>query len=318
MTSTPSILITIDVEDWFQVENFKPWISYESWGSRELRVERNVHTLLDLFDAVSLFPSSGMPAAPKATFFVLGWIAQRLPHLVREIHNRGHEVASHGFSHALCATQPLGDLKKDLSQSRQLLEEMIGARVHGYRAPSFSVNDDVLQVIEDAGYLYDSSFNSFELNSRYGRLNLADNPRGGVLHLVSPGFFELPVSNLKFGTATLPLGGGGYFRLLPFPFFRLGVHRVLEKEGSYLFYLHPWEIDPEQPRVKEADFSFKFRHYVNLGSTLSKLKRLITSFPKANFSTCRQFINQNITARCARAAENGSDFLVFPEGKIKK
>jgi polysaccharide deacetylase family protein (PEP-CTERM system associated) len=278
------------VEDWFQVENFKPWISYESWDSRELRVERNVHTLLDLFDAFSLCPTGGMSTPPKATFFVLGWIAQRLPHLVREIHNRGHEVASHGFSHVLCTTQSLPDLKTDLIRSRQLLEEIIGAQVHGYRAPSFSVNDDILKVIQDAGYLYDSSFNSFELNSRYGRLNLADNARGGVLYPVSPGFFELPVSNLKFGTATLPLGGGGYFRLLPFAIFHLGVRRVLEKESSYLFYLHPWEIDPEQPRVKEANFSFKFRHYVNLGTTLSKLKRLITSFPHARFTPCRELI----------------------------
>ena len=290
MTSAPSILITIDVEDWFQVENFKPWISYESWGSRELRVERNVHTLLDLFNSVSLCPPGGVPTTVKATFFVLGWIAQRLPHLVREIHNRGHEVASHGFSHDLCATQSLEDLKKDLSQSRQLLEEIIGVRVYGYRAPSFSVNDDVLRVIEDGGYLYDSSFNSFELNSRYGRLSLAGSVREGVLYPVSPGFFELSVSNLKFATATLPLGGGGYFRLLPFPVFRHGVRRVLGKEGSYLFYLHPWEIDPDQPRVKEAGFYFKFRHYVNLGTTLSKLKRLITSFPHARFTTCRDFI----------------------------
>jgi len=290
MTSSPSILITIDVEDWFQVENFKPWISYESWGNRELRVERNVHTLLDLFDAVSMSTPDGMPASPKATFFVLGWIAQRLPHLVREIHKRGQEVASHGFSHALCSNQPLADLKKDLDQSRQLLEDIIGAQVHGYRAPSFSVNDDVLRVIEDAGYLYDSSFNSFELNRRYGRLNLSDRARGGVLYPISSGFFELPVSNLKIGTAVLPLGGGGFFRLLPFPVFRHGILRVLEKEGSYLFYLHPWEIDPGQPRVAKAGFSFRFRHYVNLRTTLSKLKRLITSFPNARFTTCRELI----------------------------
>ena len=143
-------------------------------------------------------------------------------------------------------------------------------------------------------------------------------PEAGVLYPVSPGFFELPVSNLKIGKTIFPLGGGGYFRLLPFPAFRRGIRCMLEKDNAYLFYLHPWEIDPDQPRVKEANFSFKFRHYVNLGTTLSKLKRLITSFPNANFSTCRQFINQNITARCARAAENAADFLVFPEGKTKK
>jgi polysaccharide deacetylase family protein (PEP-CTERM system associated) len=286
-------LITVDVEDWFQVENFRHWKPQSTWASQELRVEKNTRQLLDLFDAASLLQpfNLSIPKPIKATFFILGWIAQRLPRLIREIHARGHEVASHGLSHTLCTAQKLFDLKVDLIQSRQLLEDIIGDRVHGYRAPSFSINNDVLRVIEDAGYLYDSSFNSFEFNSRYGHISLTTKPIDGVLYPVSPVFFELPISNLKFGKIVLPLGGGGYFRLLPFPVFQLGVRRVLEKEGSYLFYLHPWEIDPEQPRVKEANFSFKFRHYVNLGTTLPKLKRLITSFPKANFFTCRHFIN---------------------------
>lgn len=295
MNPTPSILITIDVEDWFQVENFKPWISYDSWDGRELRVERNVHNLLDLFDGISLNEPghSDLSTSPKATFFILGWIAQRLPRLVREIHKRGHEVASHGFSHTLCSSQPLDDLKRDLTESRRLLEEIIGAPIQGYRAPSFSINDDILRVIEDAGYFYDSSYNSFGLNSRYGHVNLSDTPKNGVLFKVSSGFFELPVSNLKIGRAVLPLGGGGYFRLLPFPAFQLGVRRVLQKENAYLFFLHPWEIDSGQPRVEEASLSFKFRHYVNLGTTQSKLKRLITSFPQARFLTCRRFVTES-------------------------
>jgi uncharacterized protein DUF3473/polysaccharide deacetylase len=361
------ILLTIDVEDWFQVENFKKYIPFSSWSDRELRVEKNTHRLLDLFDSIELgkinrkSETSSVQAStrsqhsfsdinlqssianhqsfgnkPKATFFILGWIAERLPNLVREIHSRGHEVASHGYCHELCRDSSLEDLRKDLTNSKKLLEDTLGERIYGYRAPSFSINDDILKVIEDCGYLYDSSYNSFGMHGRYGKISLNGRKRFGIACEISNGFFELPISNLMFSLnpfrtdawskailkpparrglpsglealragsgpggrsapnayrITLPWGGGGYFRLIPFPLFRLGVQSILKKGNDYLFYFHPWEIDPEQPRVRQASSSYKFRHYVNLKRTQKKLTNLINGFSHCRFPTCRQYLEK--------------------------
>jgi hypothetical protein len=247
---TNYILLTIDVEDWFQVENFKPWIPYSSWSSQELRVEKNTHRLLDLFDSFGLTRNSqpstkarwseaeiplkaGQLATRnpiRATFFVLGWLAKRLPHLVREIHARGHEVASHGYKHDLLGQNSLEVLRKDLSDSKKLLEDILGKPVWGYRAPNFAINDDTLKIIEECGYLYDSSYNSFAMHGRYGQMDFSQNKRKGIAIQISksqhprlplPGtggqaaslrgvgsyplyepeastFYELPISNLKF------------------------------------------------------------------------------------------------------------------------
>ena len=310
-----SILITVDVEDWFQVENFKKHIPFSSWDSRELRVEKNTHRLLDLFDSTTLHN----PHTKKlqATFFVLGWLADRLPGLVREIQVRGHEVASHGYLHNLCNFESKEDLIKDLITSKKLLEDILGSAVAGYRAPSFSVTNDILKMIEDCGYTYDSSYNSFEMHGRYGRLSIEGYPQKGIAYQISKNFHELPISNLKlslnknhnnnsFKAARtsgslqpttsnnhrfiFPFGGGGYFRLMPFAIFKYGVKNILKRENAYLFYMHPWEIDPNQPRVKEASASFKFRHYINLAETHKKLQRLTYAFNNCQFSTCRQYI----------------------------
>ncbi|MDM8526419.1 DUF3473 domain-containing protein [Desulfococcaceae bacterium HSG8] len=275
----PSILITIDVEDWFQVENFKSRIPFSSWPSRELRVEKNTLRLLDLLDS------------RRATFFILGWIAERLPGLVREIHDRGHEVASHGYNHNLCNQQSNADLKADLTDSKKRLEDIIGFPVTGYRAPSFSINDDILRIIEDCAYSYDSSYNSFAMHGRYGHADLSGNQRNGIAVRLSDNFHEIPVSNLMIGKRVFPLGGGGYFRLIPFPFFRWGVRKILEQEGGYVFYMHPWETDPEQPRVNSVSPSYKFRHYTNLGKTEDKLSAIFKAFRNAAFVTCREYLN---------------------------
>ena len=232
-----TILITIDVEDWFQVENFKSLIPFSSWPSRELRVEKNTRQLLDIL------------GHRRATFFILGWIAERLPGLVRDIHDQGHEVASHGYHHNLCNQQSVKELEKDLADSKKRLEDIIGASVVGYRAPSFSINEDVLKVIESCGYRYDSSFNSFAMHDRYG-----------------------------------------YFRLIPFPIFRMGIRQIMESDGTYLFYMHPWELDPGQPRVNDAPPSYKFRHYTNLKRVRSKLSGLFKAFRRSEFVTCRDYL----------------------------
>jgi polysaccharide deacetylase family protein (PEP-CTERM system associated) len=323
-------LLTIDVEDWFQVENFKQYIPFDSWPSYELRVEKNTHRILNLLDSigienteydsqkaasngqglstdlcnasetgeansdrrrveVSQFPdenekekisgksSKSCLTTPKATFFVLGWLAERLPHLVREIHSRGHEVASHGYYHNLCNEQSYEDLKNDLSNSKSLLEDIIGTQVYGYRAPSFAINNDILKIIEDCGYLYDSSFNSFSMHGRYGKISLNEQNRVGIVYKISSDFYEFPISNLKskIQNLVLPWGGGGYFRLIPFPLFKLGVESILKKENAYLFYMHPWEIDADQPRVNDASTFYRFRHYSNLSKTHSKLLKLL-------------------------------------------
>jgi len=170
-----TILFTIDVADWFQVENFKPYIPYSTWDRLDLRVERNVHRILDLLDSVhsTCSPGAGCIDRPRATFFILGWIAERVPGMVREIHDRGHEVASHGYDHDLCNCLTADALKKDLTESKQLLEDIVGQPVVGYSAPNFSVNNQILNLIESCGYRYDASYNSFEMNARYGRVELA-------------------------------------------------------------------------------------------------------------------------------------------------
>ncbi len=283
-----SILLTFDIEDWFQVENFKACIPFATWDSRELRVEGNTHRILDLLDASPARP------AHRATFFVLGWIAERLPGLVREIRARGHEVASHGFNHELCYREDEEALKSDLTRSKKLLEDITGEPVKGYRAPSFSVDDRVLGMIESCGYLYDSSFNSFGLHDRYGQMDLSAHRRKGILTALSDSFFELPVSNVAFGRHVLPWGGGGYFRLMPSALFRMGVRLILKQEEAYVFYLHPWEVDPSQPRVNGASTLYRFRHYVNLGSTLDKLSLFLSTFHEARFRSCRDYIEATI------------------------
>lgn len=306
----PSILITIDVEDWFQVENFKRCIPFSTWSQKELRVEKNVHRLLDLFDSCNSQPSSHSMKPDyelsatnyeessknniKATFFTLGWLAKRFPNLVREIQARGHEVASHGFNHSLCIGKSCQSLEQDLLDSKKLLEDTINDPVAGFRAPSFSISNDILKIIEDCGYLYDSSFNSFAMHGRYGKLLLNSNSRKGISYQICHNFFELPISNLTLGKKgfVLPWGGGAYFRIIPFSIFKRGVGNILKNKNAYLFYMHPWEIDPDQPRVNHASSTCKFRHYINLSKTFAKLTRFIKYFSHCQFITCRQYLNK--------------------------
>jgi len=278
-----TILLTFDVEDWFQVENFKAYIPFSSWNDRELRVEKNIHLILDLLDSFSF--------QPKATFFILGWIAEKLPGMVKEIHKRGHEVASHGTLHHLCTSLSFKDLEQDLKSGKTLLEDIIGHDVYGYRAPSFAINNDILKLIRDVGHIYDSSYNSFALHKRYGNIDVPSKNKKGIACEISDNFFELPVSNLSINKRIFPLGGGGYFRLIPFPLFKLGMNCVLNKDTAFLFYSHPWEFDPNQPQVEQASTSFKFRHYINLKRTEFKLSTMIDTFCDCNFNTCSEYLD---------------------------
>jgi len=283
LAKKPAILLTIDVEDWFQVENFKSYIDFSTWNSFELRVEKNTHLILDLLDAFSF--------KPKATFFILGWIAEKLPTLVRQIRDRGHEVGSHGANHHLCTTLDRNRLAQDLLTSKNRIEDITGHAVYGYRAPSFAVNDQVIEMIKQAGYLYDSSYNSFSAHGRYGSINLSNAVKNGGSYQLDNHFFELPVSNLRLCNKTIPLGGGGYFRLYPTYFFKQGIKNILKKDNAFIFYTHPWEFDPDQPRVHQASRGFKFRHYINLDKTENKLKRMICAFSDSFFFTCKKYID---------------------------
>lgn len=259
--------MSIDVEDWFQVENLRPVIPRASWGSRELRVHRNVNTILDLLDRTET----------RATFFVLGWIAEASPETVRTIHGRGHEVACHGYGHDMVSGMTPAGLRADLMRAKAILEELTGAEVAGYRAPAFSIVEWAIDVIQDCGFRYDSShFPSFA-HDRYGRIILPAGARSGVVQ-VRKGFYEIVVSCLRIAGRELPWAGGGYFRLLPYPLFRKGVRRILARDGVYCFYVHPWEVDPGQPRVRSLRPDYRFRHYLNLGRTASRLEELTGEF----------------------------------------
>ena len=281
-----TILLTIDVEDWFQVENFKDYIPYSSWSSLEQRVLSNTIELLDIFD--------NSPAKVKATFFMLGWVAERHPSLVSEISKRGHEVASHGYNHKLCYQQSSDELFNDLDKSKKLLEDITGLEVPGYRAPSFSITDEALSIVQKVGYHYDSSYNSYDGNGRYGAITLPHvEKEHRPIYKISPSFYEIPLSNLQVNGKIIPWGGGGYFRLLPSSLHRLGVNHILKGTGCYTFYLHPWEIDPKQPRVKNAKATFRFRHYINLSSTKRKLTQFLASNSDLSFVSCSEFIRSN-------------------------
>ena len=282
-----AILFTIDVEDWFQVENFSSYIKRSEWEHLPARVAQNTLTILDLLQDCG--------ENIKATFFVLGWVAERFPDLIREISKRGHEIASHGQSHEMCTRLDPQSLLSDLIRSKHVLEDITGAEVKGYRAPSFSISDDTLRLIMKAGYAYDSSYNSFSRHGRYGSITINDQPTSGIAIRIASDFFEIPISNLELGGQTIPWGGGGYFRLLPFSIFKKGIQRILANHLTYMFYIHPWEIYPEQPRVKQAKGLSAFRHYLNLDRILSRLRRMISTFKDCEFITCSQYIKaQNI------------------------
>jgi polysaccharide deacetylase family protein (PEP-CTERM system associated) len=252
-TSQPPAAMSIDVEDWFQVENLRSAVPRDSWDARELRVERNTDRMLELLRARGV----------KATCFVLGWVAERFPQLVRRIHAAGHEIASHGYGHDLIYSLKPEAFREDLRRSKAILEDLSGERVLGYRAPSFSITDWSIDILRDEGFVYDSSSFPTVAHDRYGKLTGMDSGRPIVE--LRPGFHEVCVSCWKIAGKSWPWGGGGYFRLLPYGLFRRGVHAILRSGTPYVFYIHPWEIDPGQPRMSGLKRSHAFRHYVNLG-----------------------------------------------------
>ena len=285
-------LLTIDIEDWFQVENFRPYIPLSRWSSCESRVERNTHLLLDFLDMSGCAANGGTSVSPlRATFFVLGWVAERLPGLVRQIQATGHEVASHGYNHVLCNRCSIEELRKDILESRKILEDILGSAVLGYRAPSFSINEQALEILEECGYLYDSSFNSFSGNNRHGTIRMFPNGTDIVCKTLR-NLYELPITNLEVGGFAVPAGGGAYFRLMPVRVFEKIVQSVLKRRNAYLFYMHPWEVDPDQPRLKGVPGFSRFRHYTNLARTLPRLQFLVSRLRGISFVSCGEYLRK--------------------------
>lgn len=258
--------LTVDVEDYFQVSALAPAIARESWDSRECRVERNVQRLL------SLFAERGA----RATFFTLGWIAERYPALVRDIVAGGHELGSHGYSHLRASEQSRAEFLSDVRGAKALLEDIGGRPVLGFRAPSFSIGAGNLwafDVLVEAGYRYSSSVYPV----RHDHYGMPDAPRFPYRPRV--GLTEIPITTTPVLGRNLPAGGGGYFRFAPYRFSRWALRRVNEQERRpAIFYMHPWEIDPEQPRIAGIGLKSRFRHYVNLGRTEGRLDRLLRDF----------------------------------------
>jgi len=259
--------MTVDVEDWFQVSVFEGHISRDDWDTLESRVQLNTDRLL------ALFAERGV----KATFFVLGWVAERYPALLRRIVDAGHEVGSHGFSHVRATQQTPAAFLEDVTRTKALLEDTCATPVRGYRAASFSIGRDnlwALDTIREAGYLYSSSIYPV----RHDLYGMPEAPRF-AFRCPRTGLLEVPISTLPILGRNLPCGGGGYFRLLPYAYFRWALARVNQREGrSAVFYTHPWEIDPGQPRQSGLALKSRFRHYTNLGRTEARLARLLGDF----------------------------------------
>jgi len=366
-------ILTIDLEDYFQVHAFSRVIRYEDWDKFECRIERNTDRLLEILDDVSQNSkfitqdsnldhsithslNNSLTRKVQATFFILGWIAERYPGLVRRIQKEGHEIACHGYAHQLVYTQSRDEFRQDVKRAKSILEDITGSEVIGYRAPSYSITNKsqwAFEVLIEEGFKYDSSIfpvrhdfygipnaprfpfvvslngnNNFEFsmlnceskttqNSRF-EINGNNNFEFSVLNVElkatqnsqlktqnsafsiqnsklitqnSTFIIEFPISTVRVFGTNFPISGGGYFRLLPYSIIRKAFRRINEKEQKpFIFYLHPWEIDPEQPRVSGLSIRSKFRHYVNLNKTESRFRKLLEDF---QFSTIRQILIQN-------------------------
>jgi polysaccharide deacetylase family protein (PEP-CTERM system associated) len=258
--------LTIDVEDYFQVSAFAPYVTRSEWNTRECRIERNIDCILEMLSRRDI----------KATFFTLGWIAERYPKIVRDIVEEGHELASHGYGHERASDQTQEAFFSDIQLAKIVLEDLAGCAVNGYRAPSFSIGTGNLwafDCVARAGYRYSSSVYPI----RHDHYGMPDSPR--FAYEVRPGLLEIPITTLRVLNRNLPSSGGGYFRLLPYPLSRWMLSRVNGRDHeSGVFYFHPWEIDPSQPRIAGINRKTRFRHYVNMERMVGRLNRLLGDF----------------------------------------
>ena len=275
MTSKPINYLTIDVEDYFQVAAFEKVIHPSAWENYPPRVEQNTIKILDLFDLHGV----------KGTFFIVGWTAERFPGLVKDIAERGHEIGCHSYWHKKIYNLTPEEFRQDTKKSKAILEEITGQPVLGYRAPTYSITKKslwALDILEELGFKWDSSIFP-TVHDNYG---IPDAPR--FEHkLPSHELKEYPISTAIFLGRRIPISGGGYFRLFPYWFSRYALRRINEQESKpFVFYLHPWEIDPDQPRVANPGWKSRFRHYNNLDQTKERLSRLLRDFSFRPIPNC--------------------------------
>ena len=260
--------MTVDVEDYFQVSAFEPYISKNQWDYIPHRVEANTDKILDLFQVHGI----------KATFFTLGWVAERYPNLIQRIINGGHELACHGYEHIRVTEQSPIEFRNDVSRTKKLLEDLSGKEVKGYRAASYSIvktNLWALDVLQEEGFKYSSSIYPVK-HDLYG---IPDAPRFAYEPIENKNFKEIPISTIRFGNKNLPCGGGGFFRLYPYVVSKWAFNRVNRKEKQPgIFYFHPWEIDPDQPRQSGLNWKTQIRHYLNLQRMEKRLDQLLKDF----------------------------------------
>jgi polysaccharide deacetylase family protein (PEP-CTERM system associated) len=258
--------MTVDVEDYFQVSAFEGVVDKKDWDSISLRVGKNTHRLLDLFAENNV----------KSTFFTLGWVASRCPDVIKRIVDEGHELASHGLAHQRATTMSKDQLAEDIKQSKQILEDIGGVALKGYRAPSFSINDSnvwTYDILKELGFIYSSS--TYPINhDLYG---VPDWPR--FKYKRDNGLIEIPIPTIRKQDKNVGIGGGGYFRLYPYWLSKKRIQEFMSSESApYSFYFHPWEIDAEQPKIKNAPVKSKVRHYINLSKMESKVTKLLDDY----------------------------------------
>lgn len=260
--------MTVDVEDYFQVSAFEPYIAKNQWDSLPHRVEKNTDKILDIFQ------TSGI----KATFFTLGWVAERYPGLIKRIINDGHELACHGYEHIRVTEQTPAEFRSDIARTKKLLEDIGGKEVKGYRAASYSIGKNnlwALDVLQEEGFKYSSSIYPVK-HDLYG---IPDAPRFIYEPIKNQTFKEIPITTIRVGNKNLPCGGGGFFRFYPYVFSKWAFNEVNNKEHqAAIFYFHPWEIDPDQPRQQGLNLKTQIRHYLNLQRMENRIHRLLTDF----------------------------------------
>jgi len=284
--------ISVDVEDYFHASAFDRVVPRASWDEYESRVEANTHRLLDLFDEQKV----------RGTFFVLGWVAKKFPSLVKDIAARGHELASHGFYHQLVYMLTPQQFRDDIRSAKGVIEQAAGVRVRGYRAPSFSIIRSslwALDVLIEEGHTYDASV--FPI--RHDRYGIADAPRAShVIQRPAGSIVELPASTVRIGSTNYPIAGGGYFRLFPYAATKWGISRVNTRDGEpVVLYIHPWEVDPDQPRL-EASRTTRLRHHVGMNTTMDKLRLVTTDFSFGPISDVLDARAQRAVPSAARLA----------------
>jgi polysaccharide deacetylase family protein (PEP-CTERM system associated) len=260
--------MTVDVEDYFQVSAFEKYVAKGKWEAIPHRVERNTHKILDLFEERNI----------RATFFTLGWVAERYPDLIKRIVTDGHELACHGYEHIKVTDQTPEQFRNDISRAKNLLEDLSGKEIIGYRAASYSIGANnlwALNVLQEEGFRYSSSIYPIK-HDLYG---MPDAPRFIFEPILDQHFKEIPITTLRFGDKNLPCGGGGFFRFYPYSLSKWAFNRINKNENeSAIFYFHPWEIDPEQPRQQGLSLKTRTRHYLNLNRMENRIKRLLTDF----------------------------------------